>query len=47
MVDLEQIGNQNESLSENIIFLTKSILIQGWQQTTSQTFHFTDSNRVF
>ena len=47
MVDLKQIWNQNESLSENIIVLTQSILIQGWQQTTRQSFHFTDSSRVF
>ena len=47
MVDLKQISNQNETLSENIIVLTQSILIQGWQQTTRQTFHFTDSSRVF
>ena len=38
MVDLKQTCNQNESLSENIIVLTQSILIQGWQQTASQTF---------
>ena len=47
MVDLEQISDQNESLSENVMVLTQSILIQGWQQTTRQTFHFTDSSRVF
>ena len=47
MTDLKQIWNQNESLSENIIVLTQSILIQGWQRTTSQIFYFTDSNRVF
>ena len=47
MVDLKQILNQNESLSESIIVLTQSILIQEWQQTTRQTFHFTDSSGVF
>ena len=35
---------RNQSLSENIIVLTQSILIQGWQQTTSQTFHCTECN---
>ena len=43
MVDLIKYEIKNESLSENIIVLTQSILIQGWQQTASQTFHFTDS----
>ena len=47
MVDLKRIEIKNESLSENIIVLTQSILIQGWQQTTSHTFHFTDSSRVY
>ena len=48
MVDLKQIRNQNESLSESIIVLTQSILIQGWQQTTGQTsFQKLYYNRVF
>ena len=37
MVDLKQILNQNETLSENILVLAQSILIQGWQQTAGQT----------
>ena len=46
MADLKQIRNKNETLSENIIALTQSILIQGWPQTTCQTFHFTDSSSI-
>ena len=30
------------SLSENITVLTKSVLIQGWHQITSQNFNFTN-----
>ena len=45
MVDLKQ-WNQNETLSENIIVLTQSILIQGWQQSTRQTFLFYAQNNV-
>ena len=25
----------------------QSVLVQGWYQTTNQTFHFTDSSRIF
>ena len=34
-------------MSENITVPKQSLLIQGWHHTTSHTFHFTDSSRVF
>ena len=48
MVDIKykKIEIKSESLSENVNVLTQSILIQGWQRTTSQTFHFIDSKVV-
>ena len=48
MVDIKykRIEIKSESLSENVIILTQSILIQGWQRTLSQTFHFIDSKVV-
>ena len=36
-----------EVKNKNKTVLTKSVLIQECHQTTSETFHFTDSGRVF
>ena len=38
MVNLKQIWEQNKSLSESIIVLAQSILIQGYEQAAGQIF---------